>query len=51
MILTLLILLILFFYFQPWVDNYVDYRGQKHIILWYSFNGKRCFINIVGNQE
>ena len=52
MIWILLFLLLAMFYFQPWVDYYIDYREKKHIVLWYnSIFGKRNFINIIGNQN
>ena len=38
--------------FQPYIDSYIDYRGQHHIILWYNNSeGQRKYINIIGNQE
>lgn len=39
-------------YIHPWIDNFSDYRGEKHIILWYTnFKGERKFINITGSQQ
>ena len=34
----------------PYIDYYIDYRGQKHLTIWYSLNGKRKFINLIGSQ-
>jgi len=37
---------------RPWIDSYTDYRGIKHVVLWYSnFKDERKFINLVGSQE
>ena len=36
---------------QPYIDSYIDYRGNHHIILWYNnIKGERKFINIKGEQ-
>lgn len=48
----IIFLLILIVYTHPWIDVYNDYRGTKHIVLWYTdFRGKRVFINLIGGQE
>ena len=48
----IIFLLILIAYARPWIDIYKDYRGVKHIVLWYNnFKGERAFINIVGDQK
>ena len=37
---------------HPWIDSFKDYRGIKHILLWYTdFKGERKFINLIGSQE
>lgn len=52
MIWILLLIIIMLFYFQPWVDVYTDYRNQEHIVLWYTnLKGTRSYLNIVGNRE
>lgn len=39
-------------YTHPWIDVFKDYRGTKHIVLWYTnFKGERVFINLKGGQE
>ena len=43
------IILVLGITFQPYIDSYIDYRGQHHIILWYNdIKGERKFINLKG---
>lgn len=51
MIWIIFFILILLIYLQPYIDFFKDYRGQKHFIIWYSFNGKRKFIDLIGNQQ
>ena len=52
MIFILILLLIIISYTHPWIDKYTDYRGEKHIVFWYSnFKGERKYINIIGGQE
>ena len=35
--------------FQPYIDSYIDYRGNHHIILWYNdLKGERKYLNIKG---
>ena len=52
MILVILIFLtILYIIYEPYIDYFEDYRGEYHIILWYTNNkGERSYINIIGNQ-
>jgi hypothetical protein len=39
-------------YTRPWIDIYNDYRGVKHITLWYTnLKNERVFINLTGSQE
>lgn len=49
----IILLLILITYTRPWIDVYEDYRGIKHIVLWYSdFKGeRRCKFIEIGDQE
>lgn len=50
-ILVTFIILALGMTFQPYIDSYIDYRGQHHIILWYSnLKGERKYLNIKGEQ-
>jgi hypothetical protein len=52
MILILLLIIIVIGYTHPWIDVYTDYRGVRHITLWYSnYRGERKFINLIGGQE
>lgn len=41
--------------FDPYLDIFHDYRGQFHIVLWYTSRHKRKYerkyINIVGDQK
>ena len=47
----LLIIVAVFIYCRHWIDYYTDYRGEKHLILWYTnFKEERKFINLIGNQ-
>lgn len=47
----IIIILFLIFYLRPWIDIYTDYRGIKHIILWYTnLKGERNYINIGGQN-
>ena len=47
-----IVFFIIIFYkiYDPFVDMFEDYRGEKHIILWYNYKGKRKSINIIGSQ-
>lgn len=48
----ILLIILLIFYFRPWIDIYTDYKEIKHIVLWYTnFKGKRMFINLIGSQK
>ena len=48
----ILLIILLIFYFRPWIDIYTDYKGIKHIVLWYTnLKGKRMFINLIGSQK
>ena len=48
----LCILWVIITYTDPWIDKYTDYRGEKHIVFWYtSFSGERKYIDLVGGQE
>lgn len=49
-ILILLLILFTIFVFDPHLDIFHDYRGEKHIILWYNWFDDRRFINIIGSQ-
>ena len=53
MIIPIIILLfaLCLYLFLPYIDSYTDYRGKKHIVIWYTFNGERKFINLIGSQE
>lgn len=54
MTLFLIIILIMFvlLYIHPWIDNYTDFRGQRHIVLWFTnHKGERKYTNIIGSQE
>ena len=46
----LLILLVLMYMFNPYIDIFKDYRGKLHIILWYG-NKERKHIDLIGDQE
>lgn len=49
--LILVIIVYLFWIYDPFIDFFRDYRGKYHIILWYNSNsGERKYINIVGSQ-
>jgi hypothetical protein len=45
----IIFILILIWYFQPWVDYYKDYRGTKHLVLWYNWKGFRNFYDFSGD--
>jgi hypothetical protein len=48
-ILITFIVLVLGITFQPYIDSYIDYRGNHHIILWYNdLKGERKYLNIKG---
>lgn len=48
----LIIFWVIITYTHPWIDSFVDYRGNKHVVLWYTdFKGNRTFINLIGDQE
>lgn len=50
-ILITFIVLALGITFQPYIDSYIDYRGNHHIILWYNdLKGERKYLNIKGEQ-
>ena len=53
MIIILIIFLGLIVLFRPWIDYYTDYRGVKHLILWYTNlkTNQRNFINLIGSQK
>ena len=51
MYIILLLIVICLFFFSPYIDIFTDYRGKKHIIIWYSIRGRRKFVNLLGNQE
>lgn len=52
MIWILILLIIIICYTHPWIDKYKDYRGVKHIVLWYTnLKGERVFVNLQGDQE
>jgi hypothetical protein len=52
MILLILILCIIISYTHPWIDVFKDFRGVKHIVLWYTnYKGERKFINLSGDQQ
>ena len=39
-------------YYNPWIDIYKDYRGEKHIVLWYNdLKGERKFIDLLGDHS
>ena len=39
-------------YTHPWIDVFKDFRGVKHIVLWYTnYKGERKFINLTGDQQ
>ena len=39
-------------YTHPWFDFYTDYRGVKHLVLWYTnYKAERVFINLIGNID
>lgn len=45
--LFIIVLILLVWTFDPFIDSYTDNRGL-HIIIWYSFNGERKFIILIG---
>ena len=50
-IILILLILVIGITFQPYIDSYIDYRGQHHIILWYNnLKGERKYLNIKGEQ-
>jgi hypothetical protein len=49
-LLIIILLIILYKIYDPYIDIFNDYRKEYHVILWYNHKGKRKFINIVGNQ-
>lgn len=50
-IILFILLLILYIYYNSYIDIFKDYRGKYHIILWYDYKGKRKFINLLGSQK
>lgn len=51
LIIFVIIFTILYSIYNPFIDVFEDYRGEYHIILWYTNNkGERNYINIIGNQ-
>ena len=52
MILLIILCLILLVYTCPRIDSYTDYRGIKHLVLWYTnLKGERDFINLIGDRS
>ena len=51
LIILVIILIIIYKLYNPFIDIFEDYRGEKHIILWYNGKNKREYINIVGSQQ
>lgn len=51
LIIFIIIFTILYSIYDPFIDIFEDYRGEKHIMLWYNKKGKRKFINIIGSQQ
>ena len=49
-IIIIIVLLLIKYIYDPYIDCFCDYRGEYHIILWYNFEGQRKYINIIGNQ-
>ena len=50
-ILFILVIIIIYKNYHPFIDIFDDYRGEHHIILWYDDNKKeRKYINILGSQ-
>jgi len=48
----LLLLIFCIVYTHPWIDIFKDFRGEQHIILWYTnYKGERKFINLTGDQQ
>lgn len=48
----LIILCLILVYTCPRIDSYTDYRGIKHLVLWYTnLKGKRDFINLIGDRS
>lgn len=48
----LCILWVIITYTHPWIDSYIDFRGQKHVVFWFTnHKGERKYINIIGSQE
>jgi len=47
------LILLLLVFASPWIDIFTDYRGIKHIILWYTnmVTGERKFIDLIGGDQ
>ena len=51
-LIVMLVLWVVLAYTRPWIDEYIDHDGQKHVVLWYTnFRSERKYINIVGSQS
>lgn len=49
-IIFIIILGVLCIIFNPYIDFFKDYQDKYHMILWYNYNKKRKYINIIGHQ-
>ena len=48
----LIIIWVVVTYTHPWIDSFKDFRGTKHILLWYTnFKGERKYVDLTGDQE
>lgn len=45
-VLLILLLVIVYIKFNPYLDIFKDYRGIRHYILWYDWNGERKNIHL-----
>lgn len=51
MIWIILLIWTIIIYTHPWIDVYKDFRGKRHIVIWYTnFKEERKFVEI-GGQE
>ena len=43
----ILLLMIILMFLNPYIDSFIDYRGQKHILIWYNdiFSNERKYFD------
>ena len=51
-VIIMFLLWIVITYTHPWIDKYTDYRGEKHLVLWYTnLKAERTYIDLIGIRK